>query len=356
MTKTKFIMINNQLITEENEFQLNSEELYIYSILEMSKDLNEEFYFSLSVLCEKTKILMGSSKQRAIKKIKEILFSLVKKNIITITNSNGEIVEDMKPNDVIVVHFSKIENKGFTQINLEMFNLIKSVEILYIYTATHRWAKSGDGSFTCSFDRWAKILQCSKRHAIDLINEATEKRIIYKNIGDYDNKGKTKKQEINKYKTTRFSKEEKTIHTKKADEDKLKKFIEKQETKISPLAEIELSTDLEHFDVDDLENSYYRLSNMTDENGRNVFPELDDYVILIDLKREKESRSLTELEIEVYNAGAKRMKILEKNKVSKEIMEKMFAKAYERIESRNLRNSEVTLESINSVEDMFGED
>ncbi|MDN4494926.1 hypothetical protein [Ureibacillus aquaedulcis] len=361
MAKTKFIMINNQLITEGNEHQLNSEELYLYSILQMSKDLNDEIYFTVTLLNDKSTIQLGSSKQRAVKKIKENLCSLVEKKVIKITNILGEVLTDMKPNDVVIAQVLKIEENGFTKLSLDIFYYIKKVEYIYIYLATHRWANSGDGCFTCSYDRWASILQCSKRHAIELINEAVEKSIIYKNIGDYDNKNNNKKQDINKYRTFRFSKDEKTKHTKKEDEYKMKKILENQSVKISTksiLEDIELNTDLVYFEIEDLERSYFRFSDTKNEFGRDQFPEVEDYVLLHDLNKDKNLRQLTEFEVEVFNAGSKRMKMLENKSTSKKIMMEKIGKAKEIIKNREKsQQKEIGVSNRNdSDDDPFGED
>lgn len=324
----KFIMIDNALISEGHELQLNKDELYMFILLQMSKGFNDELYFTLSLLYEKSKIPFASGKQRSVQKMKESLLTLAEKGLITVCTEKS--LEQLKPNDVIVAKVRELESRGFTMFSLEMYNYIDVLEHVYIYLATYRWFNSEDGAFTCSWERWGRILQCSKRHAIDLVNEAVEKRIIYKNTGDYNKDGK---QNVNQYKTQHFSQKEKTLHTKKQDEAWVKNLIKsenegKQEVKQSPLEKLkDLSTDLEHFEVGDLEDSYNRFSNFTDEQGKNVFPIVQDYVAMSELSKEQKNRPLTELEALVFNAGVKRMKVLEQNPKTKAILSDMQKKA-----------------------------
>lgn len=352
---TNFIMVNNVLITEEHKLQLNKEELYVFILLQMSKDLNDEFYFTLSLLNDKSKIPFGSSKQRSVNKIRESLVSLSEKGIIRLSNNSGGKLENIKPNDVVVAKILQLDEKGFTMFSLEMFNYIEKFEHVYIYLATHRWANSDNGVFTCSHGRWSRILQCSKRHAINLVNEAVEKRIIYKNIGDYNKEGK---QDINQYKTTHFFQKEKTKHTKKQDEIFVKKLVEKEITKNNPLNNVtDWSTDLEYFDIYDLEESYHRFNTFNDNSGNNAFPMIKDYAIMIELNKAKENRGHTELESVVFEAGVVRLKILEKNPKTKEIMEDMIKRGKALLKQKEKSANSIPQSSYtDSDDDPFGED
>lgn len=356
---SNFIMIKNGFITEGHEQHLTKEELGIFILLSMSKDLNDEVYCTLSVLHEKSKEMFGSSKKRSMDKIKESIAALQGKGIVTIDDVENFL--EAKANTLIIVKVNKVQPKEFTKLSVELYNLFTKLEHIYVYLATHRWAMSGNGAFTCSFERWAKILQCTERTAINYINEAVEKQIIYKNIGDYN---EFKKQNVNQYKTTRFESEEKTIHTKKQDELTVKRLSdsveqkEKQQEQALYEKVMDYSTQLNLFTTWDLNDAYERFSKYTDESGKNVFPIVQDYAIILELNKALTYRILTEFESAVHEAGSNRIKVLEKNPNTKQILEDMLKKAKRYLVNLELQqNIVIANEQMNypNVDDMFAD-
>ncbi|MET3658657.1 hypothetical protein [Sporosarcina psychrophila] len=292
----KFIMINNQLIieNEENEFQLTPQELYVYSLVSMSRDCRAEIYISASLIHAKSHIALASDKKRAVKIIKESLISLKDKQVIRFATVDGEVTNNFKVNDILIVQLVDFETIDHTQLWFDVFAKTNDIYHLYVFLAVRKWLGSGDGVFTCSQERWSRILQCSQRHAVDLVNGAVEAGLIYKNIGDYNETGK---QNVNQYRTTPFKDDEITHHSFK------KKYIEK---------EIEEETDLKHFNVEKLNETEQRFTTFKDENGKDVFPNETDHIVLLDLKKKKKEFGLTDFEKRVLRAGENRIKKLKK--------------------------------------------
>jgi hypothetical protein len=195
-----FMMIFDKLITEKEEVHLSEVELYLYSLLKRKQNLEGVTETSISFLIQTSPIEFASSLQRSKSAITCNLLSLIEKKVIQIFNNDGEILQTFKPNDLIKIKFGT-SNGGFTKIVFSKFDSIETMIDFYIYVAVERWKNSGNGKFNCSYGRWGNILQMSERHAIDKVNEAIEKKIIYKNIGDYSNE-RAKKTSLNQCSTS----------------------------------------------------------------------------------------------------------------------------------------------------------
>ncbi|MFJ8063303.1 hypothetical protein ACIQYS_01545 [Psychrobacillus sp. NPDC096426] len=227
-----FFMIPDRLITEGEETHLTEIELYLYSLLLRKKNYEGVTETSITFLHETSPIEFGSSKQRSIDLIKTGLLSLMEKKVIRICNGkreilnnyklindDGEITKEYKPSDLIIIIFGNSSIKGHTEIDYSKFDSFETMSDYYIYVATLRWIGSGNGNFNCSYERWARILQVTDKTAKTKVNEAVEKKIVYKNIGNYKdevlNGRPQKRQNVNAYRTTPFQITEKTIMTKK---------------------------------------------------------------------------------------------------------------------------------------------
>ncbi|MGN4127398.1 hypothetical protein ACMGD3_20655 [Lysinibacillus sphaericus] len=291
-----FIMINNQLLEDKSEFHLTSEELYIYSLLSMSRNLRGQIYTTPSTIHDMGHIKLASSQKRAVQNIKDTLISLRDKKVIRFTNADGELTDAFKVNDTLLVELSKFDTEGHTQLHFEVFDGIKDIRHLHVYLAVFKWAKSGDGTFGCAKSRWAKILKCSESTAIKAVNEAVDAGVIHKNIGDYNDTGK---QNTNQYRTTPFEDDEITHHSFR------KKYIEK---------EIVEETELEHFTVEELKETEQSFNTFKNENGEGVFPVEQDYIAILDLRKQKREVGLTDFEKRVLRAGENRIRKLKKQK------------------------------------------
>lgn len=305
MEKFTYIQINNQMIDERTEFHLTSEELYVYSLLSMSKNLRGQIFTTPSTIHDMGHIKLASSQKRAVQNIKDTLISLRDKKVIKFTNADGELTDAFKANDTLLVELSEFDTEYFTQLDFEVFDGIKDIRHLHVYLAVFKWANSGDGTFGSSKSRWAKILKCSPSTAFKVVNEAVEVGLIHKNIGDYNDTGK---QNTNQYRTTPFEDDEITHHS----------FRKKHGEK-----EIEEVTNLEHFTVEELKETEKRFNTFKDENGEDVFPIEQDYIAVLDLRKQKRQVGLTDFEKRVLRAGENRINKLKKQKplVDKETYE-----------------------------------
>ena len=313
----EFIMINNQLISDENEFQLTPQELYVYSLLSISRDYREDIYISVSLLHAKGQIELASNKKRAVKAIKDTLISLRDKKVIRFTSIDGELVDEFNANEILIAELLEFEDISHTQLKFDVFKELTDIRHLYVYLATYRWANSSNGVFTCSKTRWAKILKCSESTAIQAVNETIEAGLIHKNIGDFNDTGK---QNTNQYRTTPFEDDEITYHSFN------KKYVEK---------EIEEVTNLEHFTVEELKETEQRFTTFKDENGEDVFPIDMDYIAVLDLQKQKRQEGLTDFEKRVLRAGNKRIAILRKNDATATIVDNFNELAKFYIEHRD---------------------
>lgn len=223
-----YIMIPDVLITEKEEkTHLTEAELYLYSLLARKKNYEGVTETCLAFLHETSPIEFGSSKQRSITTIKNTLVSLMDRKVIKVLNSQGEILNDFKPSDLIIIVFEETSTKGHTRVEYSKFDSFNSkndkkynMSDYYIYVVTLRWMNSNSGTFFSSYERWKKLLQVnSEKTARTKVEKAIEKKVIFRNIGNYgeDMIGEQKKQDKNAYRTTPFKESEKTIMTKKAE-------------------------------------------------------------------------------------------------------------------------------------------
>ena len=212
-----FLVIPDRLITEGEESHLTEIELYLYSLLLKKRNYEGVTETCISFIEETCPIEMGSSRQRSIELIKKTLLSLADKKVLKICSAKGEILNEFKPSELIVIIFGKSRIKGHTEVDYKKVDSFTSLSDYYVYVVVARFKNSGNGSFNCSYCRWAKILRVSEKTAKTKVNKAVEKEIIYKNIGNYRDDdslgGAQKKQEKNSYRITPYKKHEKTIMT-----------------------------------------------------------------------------------------------------------------------------------------------
>ncbi|MGE7694689.1 hypothetical protein ACQKNC_11295 [Lysinibacillus sp. NPDC094177] len=288
------IQINNQLLDERTEFHLTSNELYVYSLLSISRNWRDKIITTPSTIHDMGHIKLASSKKRGVQAIKDTLISLRDKKVIRFTNADGELTDDFKANDTLLVELSEFDTKYFTQLDFEVFDEIKDIRHLHVYLAVFKWANSGDGTFGCTKSRWAKILNCSDSTVFKVVNEAVDAGIIHKNIGDYNDTGK---QNTNQYRTTPFKDDEITHHSFN------KKYVE---------TEIVEESNLQYFTVEELKETEQSFNTFKNENGKDVFPVEKDYIAVLDLRKQKRKVGLTDFEKRVLRAGENRIKKLKK--------------------------------------------
>lgn len=220
------IKLYNVFSDEKSPYHTTIEELYLYSILNgignqdgtwTNIDCIEQSYLQ-------TGIKFSKRSKEAKPKINKLLNQLKTKHIIDYENKN------MENSDLLIINFiNDFGNSGYEIIPIDKFYTIHDMTDWYIYFTVKRFDKLKDKinhelGFHCSYDRWAKILGCTRKTAIKKIDHALDQKIIYINIGNYDST--YTKQDINTYRTTPFTEEEKTIQTKKKEDKKQQKIDE----------------------------------------------------------------------------------------------------------------------------------
>lgn len=295
-------MIYNDLITEDEDKHLSIEELYLYGLLRKKETLEGFSETSISFLGQTSKIPFASDTQRTNKKVKGLLLTLKSKGCINISDADGTVLEDFKPSDFIKVTFPILEG-GFSQIPVVNFNSYNSMSDFYIYCGVVRWKNSGKGYFNSSYGRWAKILQLSERHAVDLVKNAVDNKIIYKNIGDYvdSESGGQKQQKLNQYSTTPFNNNEKSVQTKKQESD--------------------IANEEFHSNRVNSENEMIQMAivgkvfkTYKDDKKRNVYPSVDDYIFYLLLLKKLEGQQPNKSEKNFIDTVNIRMDRMKKNK------------------------------------------
>lgn len=214
-----FFKIENELITEDNIYHLNDKELYIYSLLKMSKRLDGKIYLSVPLLSDIMELKFSKRDTRNYKILKDVLEELSKKELIKIINTKGELlsVQETSLSTSLCIDMNEIESEGHTQVPYHIFYQMQDMISLYIYIAVKRWEnrRTGKlGTFKCSYDRFARILKVTRSTAQKYIEEAIASKLIFRNTGDFIDDENEIKQEVNEYRCTPFSESEKSVTTK----------------------------------------------------------------------------------------------------------------------------------------------
>lgn len=306
-----FILFPNYLLEEDIETNLSADELYLYAVLFMDKSITNEIKTSVSIISDFSRIKFYSKKEKNLKTISEKLKCLKDKGIIEILNSDGEILESFKSNESIRIIFLEYSYKGYTSIKQETMDRFDNTSELLIFLNVYKWHRKG--SFDCSYARWARILDCTPYTAIRRINKTIEKKLIYKNIGNYmDNENDSQKiQQINSYKVVPFNEDEKTLQTKKHEESVANINFRKHIPYDKTFDVKKMYNKKEYNEI--IEDAIELFETYVDSEGYNIFPNEDDYSLFIQIKASLEFRKPSKQEEKFMNIAAKRIKQLENN-------------------------------------------
>lgn len=206
----------------DGKLHLKSEEFYMYSLLNLLEVVNGLIITSISIIENILPISYSNNINYCRKRIKENIKALWKKKVIIVENVQDESdFDNIKPNTTLLIEIndeyidenSLDKAKGYEQISAESFIKARSMTDYYIHYVVAKWRDRG---FACSFKRWGEILGVTPRRAMTIVYEAVENKAIFVNIGG---KLSWDKQEMNIYKVTGFTEEEKTKATKKREKD-----------------------------------------------------------------------------------------------------------------------------------------
>lgn len=325
----KFIKLSNTLITESHEQHLTPEEMAVYVALLMETNYRNQICTTVSTLDANLTIKFSNQTTRNVKKIIEIIQSLGEKEVIKIEFAdNKKDIYSFNKNDVFFVWTDEVKSE-FTPLLINDLERFNNVYHLYAFISTNRWINAG--SFICSYDRWAKLMSCSLSHAKKTIKEMVNNHQLYKNVGDYNNSGK---QDVNKYKTTPFDADEKTISTNKFESKKPteSKKVDNQESK-KEITAYEFETEILIYDKNQIATSY---NNFNSKNSTLTNEDVVLYLETIFISEHGEEHynvKLTDFDEKfnaVANARIGRIKTSEKGK---KFIEQLIEKATYEFES-----------------------
>lgn len=221
--KGNFIRAYNDFSLVGNRFYLTDEEFYLYCTLFINKMVDESIITNIDMINQLLKIPFSKTKQRNIKKTKELLASLINKNIF-IPHNNFD-VDGLKNNTLLEFTINDKELSGnideekvfknFAKVPYLKFTDFEYIKDAYIYYIVARWEKGAK----YPINQWSKMLNLCEKQATTIINDAVDRGIIFKNIGDYigNENGGQKHQESNTYFTSLIPESKKTAQTKKVD-------------------------------------------------------------------------------------------------------------------------------------------
>ncbi|PEL13775.1 hypothetical protein [Bacillus sp. AFS017336] len=227
-TSDDFVRAYNPFSSAKSKFHLTEDEFYIYSFLFTYRGHDNSIRTCIYTINDllPVKFVKGDSKNMG--KIKEVILSLIDKKVF-ISHRNNEDLKNHSTleftiNDMEIMNDGVSENKQVDEdnkfMNYSMIPYTKLLEFssardLYIYYVVSKW----ETGCKLSYSSWGNILGVNTRSAIRIIDDAVERGVIYKNIGNYSDStvdGRNQKQQdSNVYKITPFNQKQKTIQTKK---------------------------------------------------------------------------------------------------------------------------------------------
>lgn len=308
-TQENFIIIYNSMITEEDNYHLTIEELYLYALLRKKQNFEGYTETSIAFLAMTSPVAFASTKhssQRNYKTIKDLLFSLKVKGIILIKRED-EQKEDYKPNDYLKVDYAS-STSGYSKIPYSAFDKCKTMTDFYIYCAVARWDNQ---IFSSSYGRWAKILQLTDRRVVEKIKEAIDRKVIHKNIGDYtkSENSNQKMQRNNQYGIKPFSKDQKSNMT-----------IAKESAEANE--EFHGTRKQSKDEVQNMIEATKVFSTYEDSKGRNIYPHVNDYVYYFRTIENIGDNEPTTVESNFLMIANRRMEAMKKNQKFKKDFQK----------------------------------
>lgn len=187
-----FIKVHNMFMKAGSKYKLNEKELYIYSYLYTERNFENKIKTCIELLDREIKFRKSSKTQNQ-QDIRLCLKALKDKGVITYAEENN----------VLVIKFKKIDDKGFEQIEYREFRSFNNYRDYYIYSTVARFRNTKIKGFICPYSEWGKIMEVSDRQAKTIIQGAVERKVIYVKKGGYtanlvEGRGQ-KKQETNVY-------------------------------------------------------------------------------------------------------------------------------------------------------------
>lgn len=272
---------------------LTENELFMYCYLYTLRTYENLVLTNYNLLSVENKLYKNQSDNK--KEIKSCIDSLREKQLINVEEKNK----------LLIITFV-FEEKGHVQITYDKFRSFTKPRDLYIYVAVSKWEQMGGAKY--SNNDWADLLDITREYAIEVITDACQRGIIYKQVGTYIGEligGRNqKRQEKNTYSIKPFVNEKL-----KVDEDETE--VAFGTGKVTPT----------------ILNSEEEVHNWN--NTRNLT--VDDFVYYLNNRNDKELKEMCEKKIK---------RIESKNEKFKFVMDKLMKEAEEIIASDRRREKE----------------
>lgn len=166
------------MIDENSKRRLTTEELYVYCVLCINRNLDFEMSITANVnMIHYTSPIKFVSKDSENKiRIRAALEALINKGYLVIVD-DGITSDDIKNNTFFTVILNdKLDNK-YVKLLFNEFRFFKTVDELFIYIVTKRFCNFSKG-FKASYSRWSHLLNVSDRTAVIRLNEAEKRNLI----------------------------------------------------------------------------------------------------------------------------------------------------------------------------------
>lgn len=359
-----FVKVQNRLITENSEFHLSANGLYLYVLINSQLNMNKIFSTNRDVLIQQLEGAYGSKRSTIVAKLNSALEEILEKTPLVVDNTDWN---DSSSKDLLT--FLMPENReNHTQVPYEVIALLNDVDMLYIYVCVARWANKGKGFFKCPYTRWADLLLCSERTAKSKIKEAVSKKIIFVNRGNYI-EGSSKKQDINEYTIKPIEQKDKTMASIAYENAENSKYYDR----VLGYDKTPLSKRKGFFDY----AIQVEIATWAFENpDKTTYPENDHYYTLAITQRRKKTHLLAPEEEKLLDVAQRRIKILStneklkvivndkieraKNQVSKisktDILFETYQEKIKEKSPKNYSNMNAFEKAVLEYDDPFGED
>lgn len=225
-----YAKIDKQFLMMGNEWFLEPEELYIFTVLALCerKDgvIRTSFHMIDSILTEK----FDRARKDNNKQIAEVIHKLVRKKIVKISGIPDE--KQYYEFFYVEIQYDSYQKSreegwiGYESLYWREFERLEKINYLYIYCIVKTNQGTGRG-FKCSYDIWTEKTNFSLSSVKRYISDMSKKELIFNNRGDYLD-GSRNKQDINIYRTYEFTKEELTNRSKNYELENKKKEVRKR--------------------------------------------------------------------------------------------------------------------------------
>ncbi|MYL33248.1 hypothetical protein GLW05_06495 [Pontibacillus yanchengensis] len=302
----KFMKLRNDFATYSSGYYLEPKELYLYCLLNELQNINFKTITNIDVINEYSPIKFYASKSEAKKDISNQLMKLNSKQVINIQGNLSDY------NSMLQIEFDSIENK-FYPMTFKEFHSFESIYEFYIYFVVARM-ENIKGNFKFSIYQFAEVLNITNATARKYVDSCVRKGIIFRNEGDFIGKQSTRPlQDRNEYKITPFSYQDKSYQQLKSESTQLDQnnnTDEKAEKEVSHT----INSSQESEDTSNIQKAIDSF-NTYKSNGKNYFPELNDYYLYVKSKE----NFFTPKEKELVKVADNRMKHLPSYIVSQKL-------------------------------------